>query len=129
MFFQRFLALPITPEQEAVLRIEPPLMRVRQLRQLHEREAMLLRQRAERVPKPTTFISREKSKRPVTAFIHLMTDYMGEICGKQHRRAVAMLASMIFDDLVDEEHVRKTLRPSTREGRRRKCRAPEAEKS
>jgi hypothetical protein len=119
MFFQRFLVLPVQPEQEAVPRVEPPFLRVQQLRELHQREAQLLRQLAARVPKPTTFISREKGKRHVTAFIHLMTDYMDEICGKQHRHAVALLASMACKDQVDDEDVRNTLRPSTRKGRHR----------
>jgi hypothetical protein len=118
MFFQQHLALPVLPEQEAVPRFEPPFLRVRQLRQLHEREAQLLRQSAGPAPKPTTFISRERSKRRITAFIHLMTDYMDEFCGKHHRRAVAMLASMAFNCLVDNEDVRKALGQSTREGRR-----------
>lgn len=129
MFFQRFLELPATPEQEAVPRVEPPFMRARQLRELHEREAKLLRERANKVPKPTTFISRERSKRHVTAFIHLMTDYMEEICGKRHRHAVALLANIVAPDQVSDEDVRKTLRPSTRGGRRRMVRAPDAEKS
>jgi hypothetical protein len=128
MYFQRFLVLPVMPEQEAVPRVEPPFLRVRQLRELHEREAQLLRQRAGRAPKPVIFISREKSKRHITAFVHLMTDYMDEICGKQHRHAVAMLASMAFNSLVDNEDVRKALEPSTREGRRRKVRALSAKK-
>jgi hypothetical protein len=129
MFFQRFLVLPVQPEQEAVPRVEPPFLRVQQLRELHQREAQLLRQRAGRVPKPTTFISREQSKRHVTAFIHLMTNYMDEICGKQHRRAVALLASMAFKDEVDDEDVRKTMNPSTRKGRRSKIRALNTKKS
>jgi hypothetical protein len=123
MFFQRFLVLPVQPEQEAVPRIEPPFLRVQQLRQVHEQEAKLLRQRASREPKPTTFISRKRGKRHITSFIHLMTNYMDEMCGKQHRHAVAILASMAFNSFVDDEDVRKTLLPSTREARRRKVRA------
>jgi hypothetical protein len=129
MFFQRFFVLPVMPEQEAVPRVEPPFLRVRQLQELHLLEAQLLRQRARRAPKPTTFISREKAKRHITAFIHLMTDYMDEICGKQHRPAVALLASMAFSSLVDNEDVRKTLEPSTRKGRHSKIRALNRQKS
>ena len=129
MFFQRFLVLPVLPEQQAVPHFEPPFLRVQQLRELHEREAQLLRQMAGTAPKPMTFISREKGKRHITAFIHLMTDYMDEICRKQHRRAVAMLASMAFNCLVDNEDVRKTLEPTTKEGRRRKIRALKAKKT
>jgi hypothetical protein len=117
MFFQRFMALPVMPEQEAVPRIEPPLLRVQQLQEIHQREARLLRQRAQREPRPTTFISRKKAKRHIIAFIYSMTDYMDEFCGKQHRRAVALLASMAFNSLVDSEDVRKALIPSTRKGR------------
>lgn len=128
-FFQRFLVLPVTPEQNAVPRIEPPLLRVQQMRELHQREAQLLRQRARRAPKPTTFISRKKAKRDMTAFIHLMTDYMNEFCGKRHRRAVALLASMAFNSLVDNEDVRKILAPSEKKGRHRKIRAFDREKT
>jgi hypothetical protein len=128
MFFQRFLVLPVMPEQEAVRRIEPPFLRVQQLRDIHQQEARLLRQRAKRAPKPTTFISREKAKRHITTFIHLMTSYIDEFCGKQHRRAVALLASMAFNTLVDNEDVRKALEPSTRKGRH-KIRAPNGEKT
>jgi hypothetical protein len=123
MLIQRFLVLPVLPEQEAVPRFEPPFLRVQQLRELHEREAKFLRQQAGRAPKPITFISRTKRKRRITAFIHLMTDYMDDFCGNQHRRAVAMLASMAFNSLVDNEDVRKALLPSTKESRRRKVRA------
>jgi hypothetical protein len=118
-FFQRFLVLPVLPEQEAVRRVEPPFLRVQQLQKLHKREAELLRQQAGRARKPTTFISRKKAKRHVNAFIHLMTDRMDELCGKQHRRAVALLATMASKKTVYEEAVRKTLMPSTKEGRRR----------
>jgi hypothetical protein len=128
-FFQRFLVWPVTPEQEAVRRIESSSLRVRQLRDIHQQEARLLRQRASRAPKPTTFISREKAKRHITAFIHLMTDYIDEFCGKQHRRAVALLASMAFNSLVDNEDVRKALEPSTRKSRRHKIRAPDQKKT
>jgi hypothetical protein len=119
MYFQQFLLLPVLPEQAAVPRYEPPFLRVQQLRQLHERKAQLLRQLAGRVPEPITFISREKGKRHITAFIHLMTNYMDSICGKGYRAAVAMLASMAFNCLVDKEDVRMALRKSTREGRPR----------
>jgi hypothetical protein len=128
-FFQRFMTLPVMPEQEAVPRVEPPFLRVQQLRELHEREAKLLRQLAGREPKPTTFISREKGKRAVTAFIHLMANYMDELCRKQHRRAIAILASEAFNSHVEDEDVRKALIPSTRKGRRRKIRALNTKKS
>ncbi len=129
MGIQQVLELPVLPEQAAVPRYEPPYLRVQQLRELHEREAQFLRQSAGRPPKPTTFISREKGKRHITAFIHLMTSYMDSICGKGYRRAVAMRASMAFNCLVDEEDVRKSLKPTTREGRRRTIRALEVKKT
>jgi hypothetical protein len=128
-FFHRFLVLPLTPEQERVPRIEPSVLRVQQLRKIHLQEAHLLRQRAGRAPTPTVFISRKKAKRVITAFIHLMTNYMVQMCGKQQRRAVALLASMAFDSSVDEEDVRKTLAPSTKGGRTRKNRAFSQEKT
>jgi len=58
-----------------------------------------------------------------------MTDYIDEFCGKQHRRAVALLASMAFNSLVDNEDVRKALEPSTRKSRRHKIRAPDQKKT
>ena len=108
-YYQRLLLLPVLPEQEAVPRIEPPGTRVRQVRQVLEQVAILLRKRAAREPERTVFISRKKDKRHVTAFIHLMTDYLDEFCGKQHRRAVAMLAGIAFDFAVDSEDVRRAL--------------------
>jgi hypothetical protein len=129
MFFQRFMALPVMPEQDVVPRVEPPFLRVQQLRALHEREAKLLRQLAGREPKPTTFISRKKSKRSVTAFIHLMGKYMEELCRKQHRHAIAILANIAFNFDVDDEDVRKALITSTRKDRSRKIRAFDTQKS
>lgn len=129
MFFQRFLNLPVMAEQEAVPRIEPPFLRVQQLQNIHQQEAQLLRRCAGREPKPTTFISRKKAKRHIIAFIHLMTDYMIEFCDKQHRRAVALLASMAFNFFVDEEDVRKSLEPSTKKDRSLKFRAFDREKT
>jgi hypothetical protein len=128
-FFHRFLVLPLTPEQERVRRIEPSVLRVQQLQNIHRQEAQLLRQRAAREPKPTTFISRKKAKRHITAFIHLMTNHMNEFCGKQHRHAVALLASMAFNSLVDEEDVRKSLAPSTKKGRKLEIRAFDRKKT
>jgi folylpolyglutamate synthase/dihydropteroate synthase len=128
-FFQQFLVLPVTAEQEAVPRIESSLLRVQQMQKLHLDEARLLRQRARREPKPVTFISREKNKRSTNAFIHLMTELIDQHCGKRHNRAVAMLASMAFDRPLDNEDVRKALAPSTKEGRRRRIRTPDAKKS
>ena len=121
-FFQRFLEVPILPELERVPRIEPPLWRVQQVRMVHLNEAQVLRQRAEREPRPTTFVSR-KGKRHVPAFIHLMTEAIIETCGKQHDAAVALLANMAFDLAIDQNDVRKSLAPSTQAARRLKSRA------
>jgi hypothetical protein len=91
---------------------------VQQLRELHEREAQLLRQQAGREPQPTIQISRQdrgrgaaKRLRQVRAFIELMTHFMKvEICGKEHRYAVALLTDVAFPGHdVDAEYVRKTL--------------------
>ena len=122
MFYQRLLVLPVMPEQEAVPRVEPPFLRVRQLRILHEREAQLLRQRAGREPQPMIHISRQdrakrsKGLRQVRAFIEMMTYFMEhEICGKQHRYAVALLTDIAFPGHdVDTEYVRKVLQHTRR---------------
>jgi hypothetical protein len=105
------------------------------LRELHEREAQLLRQRAGREPQPTIQISRQdrgrgaakglrqdrgrgaaNGLRQVRAFIELMTHFMkNEICGKEHRCAVALLTDVAFPGRdVDSEYVRKTLQHRTR---------------
>jgi hypothetical protein len=117
MFFHRFLRLPVTPEQEAVYRVEPGLLRVQQLQILHKEEARLLRERAASEPKAVTFISRNKAKREVNAFIHLMTGYLQAFCGKEHRTAVATLVSVAFGQTIDNDDVRKALESSTRKKR------------
>jgi hypothetical protein len=128
MFFQRFLDVPVLPEQERVPRIESPLWRVQQVRLVHQNEAQVLRQLAAREPRPTTFVSR-KGKRHVPAFIHLMTEAIIETCGKQHNAAVALLANMAFDLAFDQDDVRKSLAPSTQVARRLKSRAFETKKT
>jgi hypothetical protein len=112
-FFQRFLEWSVQPEHEAVPRTESPSLRVQQLRGLHEREAQLLRQRAKREPKPTTFISRKKRKRHIMAFIHMMSVAIDETCGKQHRHAVAILTNVAFNSSVGTQDVRKALNSNT----------------
>lgn len=108
-FYHMNLDLPVTPEQKKVYRIEPSYLRAEQLREIHEREAQLIRQRAGPEPKPRTFISRKKGKRDVVAFISLMSLYMIDLCGKPHNRAVAMLADMAFGFGTESEDVRKIL--------------------
>jgi hypothetical protein len=116
-FFHLNLSLPVTREQEAVPRTESVFLRVQQLRTLHEKEALLLRKRAGREPKPRTFMSRNKSKLEVNAFIHSMIRYIEDFCGKRSNEAVAVLASIAFNSTIDAEQVRLTLRPSTRKSR------------
>jgi hypothetical protein len=118
-YIHEFLRLPLTPEQEAVPRIEHSSLRVKQLQFIHKREAEMLRELAGDPPRPTTFLSREARKRSLTGFIHLAAEFMKEFSGKEHRSAIALLASAAFDDTVDNEEVRKALAPSTRGGRRR----------
>ncbi len=117
MFFQLNLKLPVTPEQEAVYRVEEGHLRVRQLQALHRDEARLLRQRAGREPKQRTFVSREKRNREVNAFIHSMTVYMKDFCGQPHRPAVAMLTNIAFRRAIDSNDVHKALEASTRRAR------------
>ena len=103
-------------------RLEPPFLRIQQLRELHEREAQLLRQRAGREPRPMIHISRQDrgkgrgGVRQVRAFIELMTYFMeDEICGKRHPYAVALLTDMAFPGHdVDAEYVRTTLQYTRR---------------
>jgi hypothetical protein len=108
-FFQRNLTLPVTPEQAKVFRVEPPLFRVKQLRDLHKREAELLRKRAGSEPKPRIFVSRKRKNRDLVAFIHLMSNCLRDFCGDEHRGAVALLADLAFGKGTVKEDVRKTL--------------------
>jgi hypothetical protein len=124
-FYQRFPVLPVLPEQEAVRHDKPQVLQVQQLRELHEREAELLLQRAGREPQSMIHISRQdrgkgsKGLRQVRAFIEMMTYFMEhEICGKQHRHAVARLTDIAFPGHDwDAEYVRKVLQYSSRVGR------------
>jgi hypothetical protein len=104
------LKLPVLPEQEVVIRIEPSVLRaepsvlrVRQLREIHEQEAQILRGLAGRKPRATTFISRQsggKGKHPRTreigAFVSLMTRHMREGTGKLYYDAVAAMTNAAF---------------------------------
>jgi hypothetical protein len=114
-FFQLNLRLPVTPEQEATPRLESVFLRVRQLRQLHEQEALLLRKLAGREPKP--LISQHRGNLEVNAFVYKMTRYMEDFTGNQNREGVALLASIAFNSTIDKEQVRLALRPSTRKMR------------
>jgi hypothetical protein len=117
-FWFRFLTLPVTPEQEAVPRVESSILRVQQLRQLHEQEAQLFLRLAGKEPKATTKIRREKRTLLITAFIYLMTDYIHALCFHRHNEAVAILGNIAFPGYdLDAEAVRKTLQPSRRADR------------
>ena len=118
MFFQTNLKLPVTAEQEAVLRVEPGLLRVKQLQTLLKQVARLLTQRAlMREPKGQTFVSRQKGNREVKAFIHSMTAYMNDFCGKPHHAEVATLTNIAFKAAIDSNDVRRALEPSTPKAR------------
>jgi hypothetical protein len=102
---------------------------VAELRRWHEQEAVLLRQRAGREPKPTTFISRQSGgkkkrlhSRKYNAFMFLMADQMRYMCGKPHYDAVATLTNIAFSGAkVTADDVRNACR-STRRRRRRQTR-------
>jgi hypothetical protein len=83
--------------------------------ELYERQAEILRRRAGREPVSTTVISRKSERRVLKAFLHRISEYLGELCGTQanglpHRKIIAMLANICFpDETVVEEDVRKML--------------------
>jgi hypothetical protein len=98
---------------------------VAELRNWHEQEAVLLRQRAGREPKPTTFISRQsggknkrRNSRKYNAFMFLMPDQMRDICGKPHYDAVATMTNIAFSGaMVTADDVRNACRSTTRRRR------------
>jgi hypothetical protein len=103
------------------------LMQLRQLADLHDREARLFRQFAakevdrDRVRRSRYRVSREKEVRDRIAFMHLMAADLREVCGKPHYDAVAAITNIAFPGAnVTSEHVRASCRPTTRQGRRRK---------
>jgi hypothetical protein len=98
---------------------------VSELQDLHKQEAVLLRRRAGKKPMPTTFISRQgggKGKRFYSrkhnAFMYLMAQQLGEICGRPHHDAVSTITNIAFlDAQVTAENVRNALRAPTRRRR------------
>jgi hypothetical protein len=129
MFWQRYLVLPVQPEQEAVPRVEPPFLRVQQLRVIHEQEAKLLRDRAAREPRPTTRVSRQSGgkgrrdrSREYGAFMYDLAAQMCEMCGEPLYDVVAAMANIAFPeaDLTRDEARRAARRATTRSGRRGK---------
>jgi hypothetical protein len=105
-FFERFL-LPMS-----------------QLRQLHEQEAKLLRQRAGRAPNSTTRISRQRrgkerdESRVYVAFMYFMVRCMREVCGKPRYDDVAAMTNIAFPSAaVTKDDVRSACRPTTRKSR------------
>ena len=100
---------------------------VRELEDLHRREAELFRQRTRRPPKPTVRVARQDRKgrrkgfRKINAFIDLANDYLQHgFFDKSDNDAIALLTEIAFPDFdVDPEFVRTALRPTTTAGRRK----------
>jgi hypothetical protein len=85
------------------------------LAELHERQAKIFR-RADRELFSTIVISNKAERRVLKAFVHRITEYLGELCGTRanglpHRKIIAMLANICFPEMddVDGEDVRKML--------------------
>jgi hypothetical protein len=93
-----------------------------QLPDLYERQADVLRRRVKRESSSTTFISRKSECRVLNAFVHKITEFLGDLCGTQadgkpHRKIIAMLANICFpDEIVDHEDVRKMLKDRRAKG-------------
>jgi hypothetical protein len=83
--------------------------------ELYERQAEMLRRRAGWGSVSTTVISNKSERRVLKAFVHKITESLGELCGTQsdgkpHRRIIAMLANIcFFPDETDDENVRTML--------------------
>jgi hypothetical protein len=110
---------------------------VGELEEFHRKEAEILRRRAGRPPKSSVRISRQdrskerKGLRKIHAFIDLADRFIRDwICDTPDHEAVAVLTNIAFPgfDLVHDD-VRKALRATTREGRKRASRALKAQKS
>ncbi len=110
---------------------------VRELEELHRREAEVLRQRASRPPSPGVRMSRQdrskgrKGLRKVNAFIDLANAHLTFCCyEKPDYEAIALLTEIAFPDFdVDPDYVRKSLRPTTVAGRKAAARALARKKS
>ena len=82
---------------------------------LYQRQAERLRRQAGWEPVSTTVISHKSERRVLKAFVHKITEFLGDRCGTQadglpHRQVIAMLANVCFpSEDVDSEDVRKML--------------------
>ncbi len=110
---------------------------VSELEELHRKEAEFLRRRAGRPPTASLRISRQdrskgrKGLRKINMFIALANSFLREwISDKPDYEAIAVLTNVAFPgyDVIADD-VRKALRPTTREGRKRGSRALTAQKS
>jgi hypothetical protein len=104
---------------------------VADLQEFHRKEALVLRQRAGREPRPAARVSRQDSSkagrglRKITAFIHMTNNFLTFWFSEQpDHEAIALLTEIAFpNDDVHPEDVRKALRPTTRAGRAAASRA------
>jgi hypothetical protein len=117
-------------DEESVAWFDEFLHPVQTLVKLHLREAKLLRERAGDEPKPTVPAARQDRRggeaglRVRRAFIGLIAEDLDRLIprevagGFNHLAAIVAFARIKFPE-VDADVVRKTLEPTTREGRRR----------
>jgi hypothetical protein len=73
------------------------------IRELHERQAEMLRRQAGWEPVSTTVISRKSERRVLKAFLHTITNSLNDLCGTHadgspHREVIAVLANISFPD-------------------------------
>jgi len=110
---------------------------VSELEEFHRKEAEILRKRAGRPPRSSLRISRQdRSKgrtglRKINAFIDLADNFIRDcIRAYPDHEAIAVLTNIAFPGYhLIADDVRKALRPTTREGRKKASRALSAEKS
>jgi hypothetical protein len=79
---------------------------------------------AERKSNPSIFakthgLSREFRTSPHTTFMKIIGEAMVEICGKSHRKSVALLAEIVLKTPATIDQVRSPTRPTTRSARGR----------
>jgi hypothetical protein len=129
-FLEKIPELPALPEQVTTLSTGVGQVGVlnsnrcvKQLSDLHEREAQLLRQLAGKEPEPVTRISPQRAKREQVAFEVLMATHMREWCRRlrsPHYSAIAEMASAAFPDrTITPDDVRKACGDTTRQDRHR----------
>jgi hypothetical protein len=119
------------------------LMPLSELREIHRKEAMLLRQRVGREPKPAARVSRQDRSKPrdeakrrkglrkIRAFVDLANSLLTFwYFDKPDHEALALLTEIAFPDAdVGREDVRQALRPTTRAQRANAARALKPKKS